>query len=429
MKCGTAVRCITPARPMNLAGYGTRIHPFDGIYHDIYVRAMAIESGQSRVVFVVADVLFLGDDIILPVQRRLDEQAGLEPAELVFLATHTHTAPAVRIEDGNAWGDIDLEYVDELREALFTTAKEALESAQSCTLTFHRGTCDIGINRRVVVEGAVNMWPNPDAVIDRSLDVLVARDPTGEVFSVFTSCSCHPVTTMDYEVGADFPGYMRDDIEEAFPGSVALFAQGSCGDINPTTYGENGLFQFGDLEKTRAIGHQLARSVLRTMDGDGEVIDGPIRVRDEIVEMPFVKELDRENLEQKVENPEFEWTGQWASETLALLDRGESLPTSTGIHMQFVRIGPRFTVFTAAGELCSEIGLNMREIAGNPPGFVLGYASFAKGYLPSNKMYTEGGYEVFNSFFWEGLPAPYAPGIEDRLLDVARKLTEEDPPT
>src|SRR5579862_9193895 len=47
-KAGVAVKVITPSEPMWMAGYGARNKPAEGKYHDLFVKALALEDAEGR---------------------------------------------------------------------------------------------------------------------------------------------------------------------------------------------------------------------------------------------------------------------------------------------------------------------------------------------------------------------------------------------
>ena len=59
-KAGVARAKITPAAPVWMSGYAARNHPSEGVLHDLWAKALVLESGPSqRVVIVTADLIAL----------------------------------------------------------------------------------------------------------------------------------------------------------------------------------------------------------------------------------------------------------------------------------------------------------------------------------------------------------------------------------
>ena len=71
-------------------------------------------------------------------------------------------------------------------------------------------------------------------MIDPSLPVLRIHDAAGRPIAVITAYACHPVVLgADNRLWtADYPHYVRERLEAAHPGAMALFLTGCAGDAN-----------------------------------------------------------------------------------------------------------------------------------------------------------------------------------------------------
>ena len=62
-KAGLARRIITPEQPMYLSGFASRNRPSDGVLHDLWTKALAIEDENgTRTVLVCTDIIGLTSD-------------------------------------------------------------------------------------------------------------------------------------------------------------------------------------------------------------------------------------------------------------------------------------------------------------------------------------------------------------------------------
>jgi neutral ceramidase len=74
-----------------------------------------------------------------------------------------------------------------------------------------------------------------------------------------------------------------------------------------------------------------------------------------------------------------------------------------------------------AGEVVTDFSLRLkRELGGNV--WVAGYSNDLCSYIPSARMYKEGGYEVIDSMIYYDLPGPYKPEIEEKIISTVHKL-------
>jgi hypothetical protein len=73
------------------------------------------------------------------------------------------------------------------------------------------------------------------------------------------------------------------------------------------------------------------------------------------------------------------------------------------------------------GELVVEYSILLKKVFG-PDIFVLGYVNDDMAYIPTETILNEGGYEGESSQMVYGLPAKWAPGIEDCIIDEMKKI-------
>ncbi len=422
MQFGVATRNVTPSRPIYLAGYAYRDKPSEGVYQDLYVKALALRDDDDNLAVIVScDLLYFDNLIMDPVDERIRTKIGLEPHQVIVTTSHTHCGPVVRTRDATLYGELDEEYLESVRNSIVDVVAEAKRDLQACTLQYHRGTCDININRRVKTESGTQMLPNPDGVIDRDIDVLAVHDAKGDIRAVLFGYTCHATTMGGYLIGGDYPGYAQRTIQTAIPGAEALFVQGCAGDIRPNNVDpKNGRFRSGPLEVVEEFGQRLGNAALTALETPGTDVTGSLTARKAVIDLPLAALPSREEVRAKL-NDKSPVIQRWANEILGAMDRGEALATSVPTAMHTLTIGDSFALVTIAGEVCVEIGLRIKEVIGDGPRFVLGYTDRVHWYIPSRQILREGGYEA-DSFYYHGIPAPYDESVEDTLVDAARAL-------
>src|SRR5437879_4427021 len=100
MKAGVHSICITPDRPIRMAGFADRANPPEGKYQDLFVKALALEDAKGkRAVIVTADILGYNAAISDLVLRQAQERFALQPDEVLLNASHTHCGPVVSEPD------------------------------------------------------------------------------------------------------------------------------------------------------------------------------------------------------------------------------------------------------------------------------------------------------------------------------------------
>ena len=50
---------VTPGWPMRMAGYGSRVKPFTGVYDDLYVMALLLDDGKKKALIITIDVCMI----------------------------------------------------------------------------------------------------------------------------------------------------------------------------------------------------------------------------------------------------------------------------------------------------------------------------------------------------------------------------------
>src|SRR6478672_4538355 len=95
-KAGMAKANITPSEPIWLAGYGSRTHPADGTFMELWIKVLALEdSTGKRAIVLTSDTLGIPQSIYTNVCAGAKQKFGLEPEQLMLSASHTHSGPVL----------------------------------------------------------------------------------------------------------------------------------------------------------------------------------------------------------------------------------------------------------------------------------------------------------------------------------------------
>jgi hypothetical protein len=227
----------------------------------------AVTGGQS-LVLVEAD---LGGWKSLHTCRdflsRLHKQLALEPANLIFALSHTHSAPILMDADDSLPGSgLHREWMRALVESVVRTVRQALEHQFEGIVDWHVGRCGLAASRDL---------PDPDSARQRIVcgynphgdpddTLLVGRitNASGQLRATLVNYACHP-TTLAWEneaISPDYVGAMRETIQQATK-APALFLQGNSGELAPR-------YQYvGDPAVADRHGRELAFAALATLNG------------------------------------------------------------------------------------------------------------------------------------------------------------------
>jgi len=454
MNVGYAAIDITPTRPMPLSGFVARCdRPFDGVDDPLCVRALAVGSGDSRVVVLAYDLLAIGTELHGEVLRELagvaEQHAG--HTEWILCTTHTHSAPATITLLG--CGEPQRDYWDSVLAASRAAAAAALAAVQPARLRWtHVMLPGHNYNRRrVLVDGRVVMAKEPDAPVLRhgpSWDrMLLGRfdDMQGHGIAGVVSWAAHAVTVCGAHVTADFPGELcrRLGEEHGFP---FLYLQGACGNLNPVfdEMTRPQMLSNVDALMARMSGVAWPEAAVET---SSTLLREPLQLR--YGPLPSVESLEsmRDGMAVIAERGEGSADvmavladilnvkpGQkperalachiaaslqrWCNNALAARAAGE--PSCT-LDTAVWRLGSLVLAFVSAEVFVETAAELQRSFPADAVG-VVGYGSPLVGYVPTDEAMREGGYEADYAYRFYNHPASFAAGSEPELCRALAEL-------
>jgi hypothetical protein len=217
-EAGAAVRVITPDPLLPVSGGLGPTAPAREKRGELTVRALVLQSGETRVAIVSVDALgfpsVLGDRA-----RALVPQ--IRPEHILIGATHTHSAPdCYAFPDGQGGHTGDLAYMNHVCTKIGEALRGAVERLAPAHLKVATG--------EAVGKIAYNYYA-PD-LYDRRVSVLQAVKPDGEVIATLVNYAVHP-EVLGAGVGIvspDLVGPLCERIEER-AGGTALFMNGAQG--------------------------------------------------------------------------------------------------------------------------------------------------------------------------------------------------------
>ncbi len=394
---GAGVGEITPPLEVGLLMSSGRElwEPFEGVRLPIHARALVVEKNDRRIALVALDLLGLAGEAVGGMdqfKQRACAAAGqvVRPDELILASSHTHSSPeAAALTDLYRTQPFQ-KWLERLAQGIGTAVRAAAESARPCRLmTGCHPAPGMTVNRRIrTTRGIASVRQQlppeevtgPEGPNDDWVRVAAFVDASGSPAAILVNFTAHPVLEMCIkQVSPDYPGEMCRELRQRHPGAVPLFLQGATGNINPPTMDRS-------ADNSRQYGQRLAELVDRALE-NGEPVDG-----DELA-------LRRKTIELPVRSV----TGE-----------PEPEPLSTSIAA--LRIGSAAFVFLP-GEPFVEIALAIRRASPWPFTAVVGYAEDYIGYIPTDRAFRNGGYEV-RPGRWSRL----APGSEGIVCDEAVRL-------
>ena len=408
LRLGVSRRDVSPGHPVQLAGFGRRAGALvSEVTNPIHVRVAVAEHESGRLALVSGEFLNWSSESDARFRQVVAEHAGVDPRDILFSATHTHSSPQLSHHHAALLGVVDEQYLDELETHLRVASGQAAGDLREVTMSRSTGRFDLAWQRRAELDLAVD--PTPLRIDDR-VTVIRFHDDAQRLTACFVHYSCHPVVSADNVVSGDFFGVAVATVERA-TGTVAFPLQGCAGDVDP-----GGAVMAG-VARANMIGRELADAVLALVAQPEAAIElGPLRATWTATELPFTSVPTIDDL---VESSRADGLpGQWAR---ALLDHPEFVRTTAQFHLQLWSLGPQLRLLGMNGEVTSEYGLRVRE---RSAGAVLpvAYSNGMVGYIPTARQIAAGGYEVHESAQCYLLPGTFDESIETLINDAIDSL-------
>ncbi len=423
-KAGVAKSVITPEKGVWLAGYGSK-RPPDGKLHDLWMKALALEDPKGqRVVLVTSDFQGVPKEMSDRVFAQLQKKLGIERHQVMITFSHNHCGPRL----GNDLVDyypIEAEQVKLVEE--YTTLMEtemvkmigrALKDLAPADLRMGEGRATFAVNRRNNREADVPaLMEKGEALkgpVDHAVPVLtVTRDE--KLVAILFGYACHPTTLSFTKWCGDYPGYAQIALEKNHPGAMALFVNTCGGDQNPLPRRK--------VELCEKYGQMLAAAVEDALKKPLKSVSPGLCTAFEYVHLPFEKVITREEL-QAATKEQSAIRKRWAERMIKKLDDGEKFASAYPYPLHAWRLGKEMLVIGMGAETVVDYALRFKAEFG-PGTWVCGYADDMIAYIPSRRVWAEGGYEGGPNLYEYGRPAlRWAGDIEERIAGAVKKLVK-----
>ncbi len=415
-RIGAGRELINPLEPVWLGGFGFRNAPSNGIISDLYARALLLEDGVGeRSLILSIDHLGFGRPLVEDVARRIATNFGIKRENFVIAFSHTHSAPVCdqSLQTIYPMGYAQKEAVERYRawllQKLEQVVGQALATLEPVRLFFGQSVAGFGVNRRRIRPGCSH-FPAP---VDQDVPVLKIITMEGAVKALVFGYACHATTLKLDKTSADYVGYAAENLEQTYPESVCLFVAGCGADINPLPRGRVDLaIKYGDI-LSAAVQEVVARDDLV------EIIT-PIKATREEPHLGFERLPEHAELvacSQSGSSPQRRWAEYWMDKT----NRGESAPTFCLYPIQIWQFGHELTWIFLTGEVCVDYSIRLKAMLNDASVWVSGYTNELVGYIPSERLLQEGGYEGGDSKIVFNLPAAFMPGVEETILDCIKR--------
>ena len=425
-KAGLAKAVITPEKSVWLAGYGSKRAP-DGKLHDLWMKALALEDNAGhQAVLITSDFQGVPRLMSDPVFEQLKSKYGIERYQVMFTFSHNHCGP--RLGDDlidyypveEAQGKLVEEYTAQMVVKAVDMVGEALKKLTPANLQTGEGRATFAVNRRnnreADVAGLLEKGTPLVGPVDHTVPVLTVTRPDGALKAILFGYACHPTTLSFLTWCGDYPGFAQVELEKNHPGATAMFVNTCGGDQNPLPR--------RTVQLCEKYGHMLAVGVEEALKQPLKPISEGLKTAFEIVDLAYLKVVPREELEALKKDG----TGikqRWATRLLKKLDAGGKFESAYPYPIHAWQLGKEMLVIGMGAETVVDYALRFKAEFG-PGTWVCGYADDMISYIPSRRVWVEGGYEGGSNLYEYGRPAyRWAGDIENRIAASVHKLVKQ----
>jgi neutral ceramidase len=226
------------------------------------------------------------------------------------------------------------------------------------------------------------------------------------------ACHCTTLGGEFNKICAEWTGYACDEIEQQFPGALAVAIIGCGADANPEPR--------RGLEDAKEHGLSAAHEVDRLAKSELSPLPGQLSARLRKIELPLEPPPDRATLERRAKLAGSE--GFLARTLIQRLDRGEQLATKVPYSVQTWCFGDEMAMVFLAGEVVVDYALRLKWEIDQKRLWVVAYSNDVPCYIPSRRILSEGGYEADLSMVFYGHPARLAPATEDLIVRTVHDI-------
>ncbi|MBQ9046885.1 MAG: hypothetical protein IJ120_03195 [Solobacterium sp.] len=248
---GAAKACINPTPdmfpvPTHKKDWGKAASPINGVYDDMSVRAIAMDNGTDKMLFMSYETST--HPAIEDLEDKIAAATGFPADRIIISGTHNHTAPHDTPTNPNgdpAWPD-EVEWMAKFREIEETKgiecAKAAVASMRPAKYGFGESLSYVNVNRDMLTPGGY--WVearNLAGYSDHTLAIIKFVDEDGKLIAALMNhgthaTCCYMMKDADgvVKISGNFTGIACRFVEEHYgDGAVALWTSGAAGNQNP----------------------------------------------------------------------------------------------------------------------------------------------------------------------------------------------------
>ena len=387
---------ITPSDSQHLLGFDER--KSESVNDSLFHRIVALDDGLKQFFIVSTDLCLFSPSEYDKVAARLQKEHQIDPIDIWWTVTHTHSAPEVGVPGiyGTYLGDriqheVDTVYTAMVEQKLIDGILEARKNLEPASLGVGWGFSRANINRRLLdSNGQASLLPDPNGPVDHRIGLIRIDKESGAPLALISNYAIHGTVLSgnNLQISGDVQGVVSNYVEKEI-GVPLLFINGAAGDVTPIHRWTNNP-QEGFLEKFHAlIGDKIIEANQRLC-----YTTNKIKLRSGAL---------------TVETPRKPGLG-WPSDLDAYTSTKDKIKM-VRLPVRFLTINDDIAIWGAPLELFNTIATEVREDSPFQNTFFFGYTNGWLGYLPTASAWPHGGYEV-------NAVSPFTPVAEKELKEA-----------
>ena len=356
---GYSQQAISPRldQKVFLAGFGHN-RLAESVHDDLYVRAIAIQSGGARLVLASLDLIGLSRKHCREIEKRVNQ--SFPGSRVIICCTHTHHGP----DTIGLWGPnrltsgVNPDYLALVKDRTVQTIIKSLQSMSESAPLFRAAS--------IQVPKVVRNSRHPH-ILDQELVSFQFYNPDRTPRFTVVTFPCHPQVLWQNNpnITSDYPGYLRKEVELATNAPCVFFPGGLGGMLIPDVVDHS-------FQEAEQIGKILARAAISALLAEGG--SKAIQVKDLNLEVHYTSK----EYSIRLQNPLLRLAGFTRVVSNINVRRGAVIT-----EVNLVRIGPLWIV-TVPGELFPELGLTIKtelRVFGAQIATIIGLANDEIGYI------------------------------------------------
>jgi hypothetical protein len=228
----------------------------------------------------------------------------------------------------------------------------------------------------------------------------------------------HLDTVGGTEYSADYAYFLQEKLRQSFGARfISAFGAGTCGDLNHINVNKKDSLK--GFEVAEGIGSTLGETVTKASARLDHIDKPSLAVRNIVLDSPlqqFTPEqlADAKTKITKLGDPNTDFMAKVvAVKVLDLANHGPSIP----LEVQVFRLDADTAIVCLPAEIFVELGLAIKKASPFKKTMVISICNDRPNYIPTQKAFAEGSYEVTNS--------RVKPGAGEMLVEAAVTLLKE----